>query len=251
MYNVFIDNQFALPVVYDLIAVFLFAITGSLIALKRGYDPIGVAIITIVSGAGGGIIRDSIFLNKRPAAITNWHYSAVLLGAIAVVLLARSVLKTRPIAFLIIIVEALGIGINSVYGTQKSIAVGLSVFSAVIVGFMNAVGGRLLRDIVKGRKRKNLVPGRMFGLAAICSVSFYLLLSQYFEVDSGICAWSSIILAFSIRMIAIKFNLKTKALIDYYDPSERLVNRVSGAVGPRVEKITNKVRTRDYKKKNL
>ncbi len=66
-----------------------------MIALKKGYDPVGVGIITIVSGAGGGIIRDSIFLNQRPAAITNWHYSAVLLGAIAVVLLARSILKTQ------------------------------------------------------------------------------------------------------------------------------------------------------------
>ena len=174
-----------------------------------------------------------------------------MIACVAVVLLERSVLETRPIAFLSIIVAALGIGINSVYGSQKSIAVGLSVFSALIVGFMNAVGGRLLRDIVMGRKRKNLVPGRMFGLAAICSVTFYLVLSQYFEVNSEACAWSAIVLAFSIRMIEIKFNLKTKALIDYYDPSERIVNRVSGAVGPRVEKITNRVRSRDYKKKNL
>lgn len=144
----------------------MFAITGSLIALKKGYDPVGVAIITIISGAGGGIIRDSIFLDKKPSAITNWRYSAVLLVAIIVVFLARSVLKTRPIGLLIINVEALGIGINSVYGTQKSIGLGLSIFSAIIVGFINGVGGRLLRDIVMGRKRKNLIPGRMFGVAS-------------------------------------------------------------------------------------
>lgn len=249
MYNDIIDNQFALPVVYDLIAVFLFAITGSLIALKRGYDPIGVAIMTIVSGAGGGIIRDAIFLNRRPSAVTNWHYSAVLLFSIAVVLLARSVLKTRPISFLIIIVEALGIGLNSVYGTQESIAVGLSVFSAIIVGFMNAVGGRLLRDIVMGRERKNLVPGRMFGLAAICSVCFYILLSQYFGLNSDVCAWSAITLAFVVRIVAVKYNLQSKALIDYYDPSERIVSRVSNVISPRVEKIANHVKIRDYKKK--
>ena len=47
---------------------------------------------------------------------------------IIVVFLARSVLKTRPIGLLIINVEALGIGINSVYGTQKSIGLGLSIF---------------------------------------------------------------------------------------------------------------------------
>ena len=156
-YNHYIEQQFSLPLTYDLIAVFLFAITGSLIAVRRGYDPIGVAIITIISGAGGSILRDAVFLNIQPAAITNWYYSAVILSAFFVVLLARSFFKTRPIAYLIIMVEALGIGLNSVYGTQKSLATGLSIFSAIIIGINNAIGGRLMRDVIMGLKRKNLV----------------------------------------------------------------------------------------------
>ena len=188
-------------------------------------------------------------MNKSPAIITNWRYSAVLLVAIFVVFVARSVLKTRPIALLIIIVEAFGIGINSVYGTQRSITLGLSIFSAIIVGFMNAVGGRLLRDIVMGRKRKNLIPGRMFGVAAIASVTLYLLLSSYFKFNVQVCAWSAILLAFTIRMIAIKFDIKTKALIDYYDPSKKIVKTVKRVVEPRVEKITQRVKSVQPKKK--
>lgn len=188
-------------------------------------------------------------MNKSPAIITNWRYSAVLLVAIIVVFVARSVLKTRPIALLIIIVEAFGIGINSVYGTQRSITLGLSIFSAIIVGFMNAVGGRLLRDIVMGRKRKNLIPGRMFGVAAIASVTLYLLLSSYFKFNVQVCAWSAILLAFTIRMIAIKFDIKTKALIDYYDPSKKIVKTVKRVVDPRVEKITQRVKSVQPKKK--
>lgn len=162
---------------------------------------------------------------------------------------ARSILKTRPIALLIIAVEALGIGINSVYGTQRSITLGLSIFSAIIVGFMNAVGGRLLRDIVMGRKRKNLVPGRMFGVGAIASVALYLLLSSYFKLNIQVCAWSAILLAFAIRMIAIKFDIKTKALIDYYDPSKKIVKTVKRVVDPQVEKITKRVKSPLPKKK--
>lgn len=215
----------------------MFAITGSLIALKKGYDPVGVAIITIISGAGGGIIRDSIFLDKKPSAITDWRYSAVLLVAIIVVFLARSVLKTRPIGLLIINVEALGIGINSVYGTQKSIGLGLSIFSAIIVGFINGVGGRLLRDIVMGRKRKNLIPGRMFGVASFFSVGLYLIMSRLLKLEFDLCAWCAIIFAYCIRMIAVKFDIKTKALIDYYDPSEKIVHKVSGAFDLGFDKI--------------
>lgn len=226
------DETFALPVTYDLIAVFLFALTGSLIAVKRGYDPVGVAIITIISGAGGGAIRDAIFLNIRPAAITDWRYSAVLLGAIGAVLVGRSILSTRPIAFIIMATEAFGIGINAVYGTQKSLDARLSVYAAIIVGLINSIGGRLMRDTVMGRKRKNLIPGRMFGVAATVSVLCFLIMSEYLGLNTEISAWTAILLAFLIRMVAIKFDIKTKALMDYYDPSEKIVHKVRGVVTP-------------------
>ena len=240
-YNHYIEQQFSLPLTYDLIAVFLFAITGSLIAVRRGYDPIGVAIITIISGAGGSILRDAVFLNIQPAAITNWYYSAVILSAFFVVLLARSFFKTRPIAYLIIMVEALGIGLNSVYGTQKSLATGLSIFSAIIIGINNAIGGRLMRDVIMGLKRKNLVPGRLYGLAAAFAIATFLILSEWLNINTQTSAWSAIVVAFFVRMVAVKFDLKSRAVIDYYDPSALIVSKVSRVVYPRVEKITKQV----------
>ncbi len=237
-YTLRIDTQFALPVQYDLIAVFLFAITGSLIAVKRGYDPVGVSLITIISGAGGGIIRDAVFLNIQPAVIRDWRYSAVLLGAIAAVLLARSLLRTRPIALLIIATEALGIGLNSVYGTQRALDAKASVYAAVIVGLINAVGGRLMRDTVMGKKRKNLIPGRMYGIASALGVGSFLMMSEYLNVHTEIAAWTAILTAFTVRMVAVKFDIKTKALMDYYDPSATIVQKVSDAVNhPIVPKI--------------
>lgn len=236
-YTIGIDKVFALPVTYDLIAVFLFALTGSLIAIKRGFDPVGVSIITIISGAGGAIIRDAIFLNIKPAVIVDWRYSAVLLGAIAAVLLIRSVLTSRPIALIIIVTEALGIGLNSVYGTQKTLDAKASVYAAVIVGLINAVGGRLMRDTVMGKKRNNLVPGRMYGFAAAASIGVFLVLSEYLDVNTQVAAWSAITIAFGIRMTAVSLGIKSKALTDYYDPSERIVVHVSKVVNPYVSRF--------------
>ncbi len=193
--------------------------------------------MTIISGAGGGIIRDAIFLNVQPAIIKDWRYSAVLLGAIAAVLLARSLLRTRPIALLIIATEALGIGLNSVYGTQRALDAKASIYAAVIVGLINAVGGRLMRDTVMGKKRKNLVPGRMYGVAAFVSIGVFLVMSESLNIHTEIAAWTAIITAFVIRMIAVKFDIKTKALMDYYDPSALIVHKVAGAVNPIVPKI--------------
>lgn len=207
-----------------------------MIAVKRGFDPIGVAIITIISGAGGGILRDAIFLNIEPAAIRDWRYAAVLFAAMGLVLVARSLLITRPIAFIIMATEALGIGINSVYGTQRALEVKTSIYAAIIVGLVNAIGGRLMRDTVMGRKRKNLVPGRMFGVASFFAIGIFLVLSEYLEVNVEIAAWSAIFTAFAIRMIAVKFDIKTKALKDYYDPSAVIIDKVSEVVKPRFRK---------------
>ncbi|MFN8016342.1 MAG: TRIC cation channel family protein [Acidimicrobiia bacterium] len=232
------ETQFSLPLQYDLAAVFLFALTGSLIALKRGYDPIGVSIITIISGTGGGIIRDAVFLNIEPSVVKDWRYSAVLLAAIGFVLLGRSILQTRPIAFIIMATEALGIGINSVYGSGRALGANTSIYAAIIIGLINAVGGRIMRDTVMGKKRKSLVPSRMYGVASFISIVVFLTMSQEFEISTIICAWTAIFCAFAIRMVAIKFDIKTKALVDYYDPSAALIHVVSDHVTPHLPTLT-------------
>lgn len=183
-----------------------------------------MSIIAIISGAGGGIIRDAIFLNIEPAAIRDWRYSAVLFAAMTMVLLARRLLITRPMALIIMATEALGIGINSVYGTQRSLDAKASIYAAVIVGLINGVGGRLMRDTVMGRKRKNLVPGRLYGVASAAAIAVFLGMSEYLELNTKLSAWTAIVLAFLVRLVAIKFDIKTRALKDYYDPSEVLVS---------------------------
>ena len=52
--------QFQLPELFDLGATFAFALTGALAAIKRGYDIVGVFFLALVSGLGGGLIRDGV-----------------------------------------------------------------------------------------------------------------------------------------------------------------------------------------------
>lgn len=46
------------------------------------------------------------------------------------------------------VVDAISLGMYAVFGTQKAIALELGVFAAFIIGFINAVGGGLIRDIL-------------------------------------------------------------------------------------------------------
>ena len=45
---------------------FLFAVTGTLAGMRRGYDIIGVFALAFVTAVGGGLIRYGIFIQAGP-----------------------------------------------------------------------------------------------------------------------------------------------------------------------------------------
>lgn len=220
------NGEFTLPVTYDLIATVLFAATGALLAVKKGYDVLGMALIAIISGGGGGIIRDAVFLNIQPAFITNWRYiTAVLIGG-GLVIVARSLFKTTFVGNLIMLVDALSIGMYGVFATQKSLMFGLGVFAAAVVGVVAATGGGLIRDVLLRQDPRNLLPGQLYGILAVVGVLIFLIVDIYFGANSHVAAWIAIITIFITRLLAIKFNWRTRAVIEMSDPSELLVNQM-------------------------
>jgi len=106
------QEQFQIPIIFDLGATFVFGITGALAALRRGYDVVGLFALAFASGVGGGLLRDGLFIQNGPAVITqNSQYIIVIAlsavaaavpavgrfyaAAAAVVLRARAISKAR------------------------------------------------------------------------------------------------------------------------------------------------------------
>ena len=139
--------EFHIPPVLDLIAIILFAITGALSAAKRGYDWIGAMSIALVTGCGGGLIRD-ILLNVRPVFLEQGTYLwAVLAAVLLSIYLFPLVSRMR---WIFVVADALGLAMYSVIGTQTSMNDGLGIFAAILIGTLNAIGGGLIRDIHPG-----------------------------------------------------------------------------------------------------
>src|ERR1044071_8761629 len=118
-------SEFYLPAAFDISAVFFFALTGALAAMKRGYDVIGLIAMALVAGSGGSLIRDGLFLQNGPPAMTRdaRYLGAILAACLAGWLLGRLVERYRKI---IALLDAIGLGAYSVVGVQKSLAAGLS-----------------------------------------------------------------------------------------------------------------------------
>src|SRR5215203_5966337 len=81
------DSIFTVQTLFDYGATFAWALSGALIAARRGYDVFGLTAVALVSATGGGLISDGLFLQDGPPALA--RTPDYLLIVVAVVLLVR------------------------------------------------------------------------------------------------------------------------------------------------------------------
>ena len=79
------DAPFQLPLALDLAATLVFAATGALAARSKGFDVVGVAVLGLVTGLGGALLRDGLFLQAGPPIVIRdgRYLAAVLAGTVA------------------------------------------------------------------------------------------------------------------------------------------------------------------------
>lgn len=138
-----------LPVVLDLIGIFVFALSGALLAVRIHFDIVGVGVLAAVTGLGGGIMRDVLIGAIPPASFTDWRYIVVPLVAGLVAFRFHPDLARieRSITWF----DALGLGLFCVLGTQKALIFGLGPIPAALMGVLTGIGGGVLRDLLANR----------------------------------------------------------------------------------------------------
>ncbi|HLP29467.1 MAG TPA: TRIC cation channel family protein [Candidatus Didemnitutus sp.] len=203
-------DTFTLPVWWDLTATFLYALIGTRYAIMRGYDVVGVLMISLVVGVGGGLLRDILLQDGPPVALRDPMYAAMTWGAAVVGLVLYK--KIPRLQRMIDVVDALSIGLYGVFGAQKSMSLGLGLLGAIFVGVLNAVGGGILRDVIVRNEPEVFRPGTFYAVAAILGVTCFVTLSRILSIDADIAAVISIGITVVIRMLALRFGWKTKTL---------------------------------------
>ncbi|MBK6290885.1 MAG: TRIC cation channel family protein [Ignavibacteria bacterium] len=203
-------DTFSLPVWWDLTATFLHALVGTRFAIMRGYDVVGVLMISLIVSVGGGLLRDILLQAGPPVALRDPMYTAMAWGAAVVGLVLYK--KVPRLQRMIDVVDALSIGLYGVYGAQKSMSFGLGLLGAIFVGVLNAIGGGILRDIIVRNEPEVFRPGTFYAVAAIVGVTCFVTLSRILSVDADIAAATSIGVTVTIRMLALRFGWKTKTL---------------------------------------
>jgi uncharacterized membrane protein YeiH len=130
----------------DIAGTFVFAIEGALAAMHGGLDLLGVMVLSFSTALGGGVIRDLLIGATPPRAIGDWRYPATAFCAGTIAFVAHPLVRAIPPDVLIAL-DAAGLSLFAVAGTQKALEYGIHPFVAPLLGAITGVGGGTIRDV--------------------------------------------------------------------------------------------------------
>lgn len=133
---------------YAAIGTVAFAISGYLLGVRKHLDLLGIVIVTLLTAIGGGIIRD-ILVGRMPQ---------VFLGNTSLVIITLSMLfalaarlhkrENEALTRLFIIADSIGLVAFSLAGAKLGVEYHLNAFGVILLGFVTAVGGGIVRDMM-------------------------------------------------------------------------------------------------------
>lgn len=193
--------------IIDYLGTFAFAISGIRLAAAKNFDWFGAYVVGFVTAVGGGTLRD-VMLDVTPFWMEQPSYVIITaLALVFVVIFRKQVVRLDNTFF---IFDAIGIGLFTVVGVEKSIAAGYPVWVNIIMGAITGAAGGMFRDIFI-----NEVP-------LIFRKDIYALACVGGGVAYYICTWigcshivTQIITAVTvilIRILSVKFRISLPSL---------------------------------------
>lgn len=166
----------------DLTSVFIGALTGALVARRLRYDITGHWTLALVSGLGGGLIRDVLLASGPPLALVEPAYLPVVLLATIVSALFGS--RIKKLKKTILVIDAISISNFAVAGSLRSLDVGLDIWPTILLGVITAVGGGVIREVLVGETPTVFRRSELYALAAL-GTCFAVVLMREMDVPRG------------------------------------------------------------------
>ena len=130
----------------ELIGTFAFAVSGALLAVKKGFDIVGSLLLASLAGLGGGVIRDVMLAQGVPTAFGAPLY--LIPVALAALLVFLRLIREDRLRRTLLAFDAVGLSLFCVMGSFIAYETGLNPVACVLLGATTAVGGGALRDVV-------------------------------------------------------------------------------------------------------
>jgi uncharacterized membrane protein YeiH len=193
--------------IIETMAVLVGAFSGFIEARRKRMDLVGVFTVAFIAAFGGGTLRD-ILLDKRPLFWVIHQEYAILIFVLALV--ATPLIRTvRQIVSerLIVIADAIGLGLFSVAGVTAALDASMPLFIASMMGVITGIFGGVLRDIVCNEVPMVFRDGKPYAICAFIGNWLFLLMGIY-GIPREFALWSSAIFISGLRLLTWRFDLR-------------------------------------------
>lgn len=188
--------------IIDLVGVFVGGLTGALVARRLRYDITGIWALALVSGLGGGMIRDVLLQAGPPLALVEPRYLPTVLAAAAVGALFGP--RVESLKRTILVADAVAVSGFAVAGTLRTFDTGLGAWPAVLLGVITAVGGGLIRDVMTGVTPEIFRRGELYALAAL-GTSLAVVALRELDVTRGAIILAAIAVGVGLRLGSFRY----------------------------------------------
>lgn len=185
----------------DFLGTAVFAVTGALVASRKQMDITGFMLLAVVTGVGGGSLRDTM-LGQLPVF---WVQSPVYLGiciaVAALVFFLAHIPESRYRALLWL--DAAGLAVFCVVGAEKALNAGAGPFIAIAMGVATGTLGGVIRDVLGGEVPL-ILRKEIYVTAALAGAAVFVGLGAL-GLDGPLAACAGFAVCFVIRALALHY----------------------------------------------
>jgi uncharacterized membrane protein YeiH len=158
--------------VLDWVTVAVFAVTGALVASRKQMDIFGFCLLGLVTGIGGGTLRE-VLLGTYPLFWVEQPYYVIVCVVVSVIVFFTAHIPQSRFT-LVLWLDAVGISLVCVTGANHSLIAGTGPTVAVVMGAITATAGGMIRDVLGGDSPV-ILRREIYVTAAIVGASVFVL----------------------------------------------------------------------------
>ena len=180
----------------------VFAASGAVVGVRKGFDLFGIAVMAVLTGVGGGVVRDVLLGITPPGSLQHWpDITVCLVASVITTVFAKVVIRLNQ---LVVILDAVGMGFFATSGAAISVDHGASWFAAAVLGMMSAIAGSVMRDVLAGEVPMAMGPDDMYAAPAMLGSVIYVAIDYWGDQWIGVVVGS--LVATLLRLAAITFH---------------------------------------------
>ncbi len=189
----------------DLFGIAVFAATGAIAAALRGQTFVTAAFFALVTGVGGGTIRD-LLIDAPVFWVHDPQVATVCLGvAAAIWVTPERWWRGAGLDWF----DAAGLAAYAAFGAAKALSYGIPPVPAMVMGVVTACAGGIIRDMMAGEPSILMRPELYVSAAALAAaLQVGLTLAGLAPFPAGLAAAAA---GFALRAAAIRWKLALPA----------------------------------------